>query len=156
MASRFEELVAWQRARSLTKAIYLVSSEGRLARDFGLASQLQRASVSIMANIAEGFERNRLAEFARFIDIARGSAAEVLSHLYVARDVGHLSEEQFHQLERDVREVSRLLNGLGQSVRRKLEHGGRLAEEASTYDPGNATGSMDWALGTEHWALEKA
>jgi four helix bundle protein len=62
-ATEFEELIAWQKARELTRAVYEVTRKGCFARDFGLASQIQRASVSIMANIAEGFERNRSSEF---------------------------------------------------------------------------------------------
>ena len=87
---RFEDLIAWQRARELTRRIYLATSDERFRRDFGLASQIQRAAVSSMANVAEGFDRKRSAEFHQFLSIAKASCAEVRSHLYVALDVGYL------------------------------------------------------------------
>jgi len=96
--TRFEELVAWQKARVLTQEVYAVSRSGSFAKDFGLSSQVQRAAVSVMANIAEGFERGGRAEFHQFLSTAKGSCAEVRSHLYVAADVGYLSEDQAKQL----------------------------------------------------------
>ena len=85
---RFEDLIAWQKARVLTKGIYRATKTGALAKDFGLAGQTQRAAVSIMANIAEGFERNRPGEFHQYLSTAKASCAEVRSHLYVALDAG--------------------------------------------------------------------
>ena len=82
----FEQLEVWQKSRSLAGAIYKVSSQGSFARDFGLRDQLRRAAVSVMSNIAEGFGRFTRPEFRRFVVIARGSAAEVQSQLYLARD----------------------------------------------------------------------
>lgn len=76
---RFEDLIAWQRARALTNAIYEVTRNGSLERDYGLARQMQRAAVSVMSNIAEGFERNRDGEFHQFLSIAKGSCAELRS-----------------------------------------------------------------------------
>ena len=81
---RFEDIEAWQKARELTKVVYQLSGRGHFAKDFGLRDQIRRASVSIMANIAEGFERDGTGEFIQFLAIAKGSAAEVLSHAYVA------------------------------------------------------------------------
>jgi four helix bundle protein len=83
---RFNDIEAWQRARELTKVVYQLSGRGHFAKDFGLREQIRRASVSIMANIAEGFERDGTGEFIQFLAIAKGSAAEVLSHAYVAFD----------------------------------------------------------------------
>ena len=77
----FEEIVAWQKARILTKRVYQVTADGKFSRDFGLSDQIRRASVSIMANIAEGLERRTNKDFANFLVIAHGSAAEVQSHL---------------------------------------------------------------------------
>jgi four helix bundle protein len=74
---RFEDIEAWQQARELTRAIYAVSNEGRFSRDFGLRDQIRRAAVSVMSNIAEGFERHGDTEFRRFLAIAKGSAGEV-------------------------------------------------------------------------------
>jgi four helix bundle protein len=92
---RFEDIQAWQEARKLVKMIYLLTDEGKFARDFGLRDQIRRASVSIMANIAEGFDCDSQAEFARFLGIARRSAVEVQSLLYAALDVGYITEEDF-------------------------------------------------------------
>ncbi|MCA1795701.1 MAG: four helix bundle protein [Desulfotignum sp.] len=83
----FEGLVAWQKARELTRNIYQVTGEGDFARDFGLKDQIRRAAVSIMSNIAEGYDRGGRAEFHQFLVIAKGSCAEVRSQLYVAYDV---------------------------------------------------------------------
>lgn len=117
----FEDLVAWQKARALTRAVYLASQKGSMARDYGLAGQMQRASVSIMANIAEGFERSGTAEFLQFLNIAKASAAELRSHIYVAQDVGYLDEQAAHQLLLQAREVSRIISGLRASVQRRSQ-----------------------------------
>ena len=109
---RFQDLIAWQKARTLTARIYDVTRQERFARDLGLAGQMQRASVSVMANLAEGFDRNRPAEFQRFGHIAKGSCAEVVSHLYVALDVGYLDESTFQALLDEAEEVSRTLSAL--------------------------------------------
>lgn len=85
---RFEELIAWQKARELTKAVYRITKQGAFAKDFGLSSQIQRAAVSVMSNIAEGFERHRRTEFHQFLSTAKASCAEVRSQLYVAYDIG--------------------------------------------------------------------
>jgi four helix bundle protein len=113
---RFEDLQAWQKARQLTKEIYSVTSQGKFTRDFGLTSQIQRASVSIMANIAEGFERFKRTEFHQFLSIAKASCAEVRSHLYVALDAGYLDEPTFERLQQSATEVSRILGRLRASV----------------------------------------
>lgn len=85
---RFEDLIAWQKARIMTKQIYLITNEGAFAKDFGLRDQIRRASVSIMSNLAEGFDRGGRAEFHQFVVIAKGSCAEVRSQFYVA--MGHV------------------------------------------------------------------
>jgi four helix bundle protein len=71
---RFEDIIAWQKARALTKSVYLVTRDEGFARDFGLAGQTQRAAVSIMANIAEGFDSNGLPEFHQFLSVAKHRA----------------------------------------------------------------------------------
>ncbi|HJU06399.1 MAG TPA: four helix bundle protein [Nitrospiraceae bacterium] len=109
---KFEELVAWQKARNLTKAIYQVTRQGGFAKDFGLSTQIQRAIVSTMSNIAEGFERNRAAEFHQFLSMAKGSCAEVRSHLYVALDVGYIDQKKFDELLAQAEEVGRVIGGL--------------------------------------------
>jgi len=116
---RFEDLIAWQKARVLTRAVYVVSGEGAFARDFGLRDQIRRASVSVMSNIAEGFERRGRGEFHQALVIAKASCAEVRSLLYVSTDVGYISLETFRSLASETEEVSRILGGLKSSVGRQ-------------------------------------
>jgi four helix bundle protein len=113
---KFEELIAWQKARELTKEIYLICKQEGFDKDFGLKGQIQRAAVSIMANLAEGFERGRRAEFHQFISVAKSSGAELRSHLYVAADVGYIDSEQFEALKEKAEEISRILGGLRSAV----------------------------------------
>ena len=108
---RFEDIDAWKKARELTKIIYEVTSQGKLATDFSLRDQLRRAAVSIMANIAEGFEREGNKEFRQFLATAKGSAGEVKALLYVAMDAGLTSMEQFQRIRTLADETSRLLAG---------------------------------------------
>jgi four helix bundle protein len=116
---RFEDLIAWQRARSLTREIYQVTGSHSLGADYGLSRQMQRAAVSIMANVAEGFERRSIGEFRRFIVIAKASCAELRSHLYVAVDVGYLNSAIAKQLIDRTEEVSRILYGLHNAIDRR-------------------------------------
>jgi four helix bundle protein len=95
---QFEELEAWKQARELTKVIYQVSSSEEFARDFGLRDQICRAAVSIISNIAEGFERDGNKEFLQFLSFAKGSCGEVRAQLYVALDQAYVSIGQFQEL----------------------------------------------------------
>ncbi len=108
---KFEDILAWQKARELTRQIYAQTKCGQFAKDFGLRDQIQRASVSNMANIAEGFDRGGDKEFIQFLSVSKGSCGEVKSHLYVALDQSYISMEQFDQLYQRTDEVSRLLSG---------------------------------------------
>lgn len=119
--SRFEELVAWQKARTLTRDVYQATRTGRFARDFGLSSQIQRAAVSIMSNIAEGFDRGNRAEFHQFLSVAKASCAEVRSQLYIAHDIGYVTKERFESLKELAEEVSRIIGGLRASVARQRD-----------------------------------
>jgi four helix bundle protein len=116
---RFEDLIAWQKARELTKQIYLLTRKEPFSRDFGLRDQIQRASVSIMSNLAEGFERGSRSEFHQFIVIAKGSCAEVRSQLYAALDVGYINEVQFDQSYNLATEVFRIIGGLRASIEKQ-------------------------------------
>jgi four helix bundle protein len=118
---KFEDLIAWQKARELTKKIYLVSGAGSFAKDWGLKDQIRRASVSIMSNLAEGFERAGRAEFHQFLVIAKGSCAEVRAQLYVALDAGHVSEEQFNTICAMAEETGRIVSGLRTAVERQRD-----------------------------------
>ena len=108
---RFEDIVAWQKARVLTKQIYATAKIGAFARDYGLKDQIQRSSVSTMANIAEGFERGGDKEFLQFLSDSKGSCGEVKSHLYVAVDQNYITPITFDDLYGKANEVSRLVGG---------------------------------------------
>lgn len=116
--STFEEIEAWQKARQLTKRIYQISAKGVLSRDFALRDQVRRASVSIMSNIAEGYERGGTKEFLQFLSVAKGSVGEVRSHLYVALDQGYITDDSFKELSMQAVEISRMLGGLMNYLRR--------------------------------------
>ena len=94
----FEEINSWQKARSLNKKIYLITENEFFKKDFDLARQIRRSSVSISSNIAEGFERNTDKEFIHFLFIAKGSAGEVRSQLYLALDLNYITQEVFEHL----------------------------------------------------------
>jgi four helix bundle protein len=116
---RFEDLIAWQKARQLTKRIYSLSKDGEFGRDFGLRDQIRRAAVSVMSNLAEGFDRGGRGEFHQFLVIAKGSCAEVRSQLYVAFDAGYVSEGEFQAMTHQAEEVARIIGGLRASVSRQ-------------------------------------
>lgn len=113
---RFEDLIAWQKARELTRQIYLLTKKEPFSKDYGLREQIQRASVSIMSNLAEGFERGSSAEFHQFLVIAKASCAELRSQLYVALDIGYIPQEDFEQSINLAIEVSLIIGGLRASV----------------------------------------
>jgi four helix bundle protein len=113
---RFEDLYAWQKARLLTRNVYRVTKQGAFAQDYGLTRQLQRASVSIMSNVAEGFERGGRVEFHQFLSTAKASCAETRSLLYVALDAEYLDEKTFARLLENADEVARIIGGLRAKV----------------------------------------
>jgi four helix bundle protein len=108
---RFEDVEAWQKARELTKEIYACSGNGDFSKDFGLRDQIRRASVSIMANIAEGFDRGGTKELSNFLSIAKGSVGEVEAQLYVALDQEYISNEQFENLFAMTSSTKKLISG---------------------------------------------
>jgi len=116
---RFEDFIAWQKARKLTSNVYAASNLGRFASDFGLKDQIRRAAVSIMSNIAEGFERGRPTEFHQSLSIAKGSCAELRSQLYVALDAGYMNSDSFGRLMGQASEVGQIVGGLRVSVERR-------------------------------------
>lgn len=112
---RFEDMDGWKMARELTKDA--VTAKGNFARDLGLSNQIRRAAVSVMSNIAEGFERDGNKEFCNFLSIAKGSAAEVRSQLYVALDQGYISEHEFQTIYAKANENGRVIAGLMKYLR---------------------------------------
>jgi len=109
---RFENLEVWQKARGLTREVYQLTVSDRFSRDYGLREQMRRASVSIRANIAEGFSRKSDKEFSQFLFIAKSSAAELQSHAYVALDQGYVKESDFKNFYDDLDHTSRMISNL--------------------------------------------
>jgi four helix bundle protein len=115
---RFEDIVAWQKARELVREVYSVSSDGRFAKDYGLRDQLRRAAVSVMLNIAEGFARKTNREFIQFLVIAHGSTAEVQSALYVELDQKYIEQMEFTSLYALSDDTSKIIMGLSNYLRK--------------------------------------
>jgi four helix bundle protein len=111
---KFEDLICWQKARELTRAVYKALAN---CRDYGFRDQIQRAAVSVMSNIAEGFERGTRQEFLNYLFIAKGSAGEVRAQIYVGYDAGHFNIETFKYLNNLSQECSRLIQSFSEKVR---------------------------------------
>lgn len=108
---RFEDIQAWQKARELNKNIYDITKNAHFSKDFSLRDQIRKASISIMANIAEGYGRRSKREFSNFLNMAHGSAAEVQCHLYVSLDLNYINHEDFQTIFEKVEEVSKMTQG---------------------------------------------
>ena len=107
-----EDLESWKKARSLTNKVYEATAQSGFSRDFGLKDQIRRASISILSNIAEGFERGGDKEFLQFLAVAKGSCGEVRSQLYNAVDQGYLTQDLFESLVDRAGEIGRMISGL--------------------------------------------
>jgi four helix bundle protein len=108
----FEEILAWKKARELTRVVYALTKKERFSKDFALRDQIRRASVSIMSNIAEGFDRSGTREFLQFLAIAKGSTGEVRSQLYVANDQDYITQEELKSARTLAFELGNLIGGL--------------------------------------------
>lgn len=108
---QFEDTEAWRKARVLVDAVHRLSSNGQWKNDWPLRDQIQRAAISVTANIAEGFDGQTDGDFIQFLVYSRRSASEVQSHLYLAYDRGYLSKADADRLQQQVLEVKRLING---------------------------------------------
>lgn len=117
---RFEDLLCWKKARELTAEVYKVFKGNN---DRGFTDQIQRASVSVMSNISEGFESGTRDSFVNYLYIAKESAGEVRAQLYAAHDIGYLNIEKFEYLKKKAEEVSKLLNSFIKAVK-SSPHGG--------------------------------
>lgn len=116
---RFEDLIAWRKARNLTRDIYRLTRMTPFSSDFGLTSQIQRATVSIMSNIAEGFERWGNGEFQHYLSTAKASCAEVRCQLYIAFDIGYLDQLTFDKMFSQAQEVALIIGGLRASIEKQ-------------------------------------
>ena len=124
---RFEDIEAWQTARELTGQVYDLTRHGEFARDFNLCDQMRRASVSIMSNIAEGFESRTQPLFKDFLGRAKASAGELRAQIYVAKDIGYLKQEEFLQLfelcDKCSRQIARFIQYLVQQPQAVRDEG---------------------------------
>lgn len=132
---KFEEIQAWKLARVLANRIYDVTSQPDFSHDYGLRYQIQRASISILSNIAEGFERSGDKEFVQFLYVAKGSCGEVRSQLYLAHDRYYVSEEDFEELLKKALQLSRLLAGLIKYLRQSHITGTKYKSGVSDVSP---------------------
>ena len=114
---KFEDIVAWQEARKLVNQVYQLTNTGGLSKDFGMRDQLQRAAISVMNNIAEGFDCESNLEFARFLVIARRSTVEIQSMLYAAHDIGYIDEKIHKELYLQAAKTKTLINALKHSLK---------------------------------------
>lgn len=131
--ARFEEIQGWQTARQLTNTVYVLSNLSGFNRDFGLRDQIRRAAISVMSNIAEGFESRTDVQFINFLGMARASAGEVRAQLYIALDQNYISEEQFKDAvglaETCSRQIAKFIQYLEAHPRQR-----RVSEEDADYN----------------------
>ena len=131
--TRFEEIEAWKTARELTRMVYSLTEQGSFARDFGLKNQIQRAAVSVMSNIAEGFECRTQAQFLDYLGHAKASAGEVRCQLYVASDLQYINQDQFNRVfdlaDKSSRQIARFISYLETHPQSR-----RVRDEGSEYE----------------------
>jgi len=128
---KFEDLICWQRSRELVREVYKALKE---CRDFGFKDQIQRAAVSVMSNIAEGFESGTRTEFVNYLFIAKASAGEVRAQLYAALDIGYLNIETFKYLNSLAMECSRLIHSFTVKIKGGAKSG-LQHKQVSKVDP---------------------
>lgn len=114
---KVEDIEAWREAKAIAVTIYKLTSTGPWARDYGLRDQIRRACVSIACNIAEGFARETQTEFCRFLAIARGSAAEAKTQMYIALEIGYVDKQSFDAIYAQLDKVCRMITGLMQYLK---------------------------------------
>ena len=108
----FEEIIAWQKARELNLEIYKVTNGPEFAKDFALRDQLRKSIISVSSNIAEGFERETISEFKRFLFISKASVGELRSQLYLSFDLNYITKDKFEELYQSATDISKMLSGL--------------------------------------------
>ncbi|HQZ83612.1 MAG TPA: four helix bundle protein [Pyrinomonadaceae bacterium] len=123
---RFEDIESWKLAREAVNLVYDATNGERFGRDFALCNQIRRAAISIMSNIAEGFERNGNKEFLQFLAVAKGSCGEVRSQLYIALDQGYLGKETFGEISETLLTTSRLISGIMKYLRQSEHRGSKF------------------------------
>ncbi len=119
--TQFEEIESWKRARELTKEIYRISSTSVFSKDWALRDQIRRAAISIMSNIAEGFDSGFKTEFSRFLNMSRRSASELQSQLYVVKDQGYIDASEFHKIYKEAEAIRKLITGFIKYLKKKVD-----------------------------------
>ena len=122
---RFEDMKVWQDSREVVKTIYQLTAKPKIKRDFSLCDQIQRAAVSIMNNIAEGYERDSNAEFIRFLLYSKGSSGEVRSLLYVVLDLEYITIDEFNKYSETVSLISKQLSNFIKYLRERNKTKGK-------------------------------
>ena len=120
LIKRFEDIESWKEARKLTTLIYKVTSNIKFNKDWGMKDQIQRASVSVMNNIAEGFDSSSNTEFKRFLSISRRSCSEIQSILYIASDLNYIDKEQFNELYEQTEKVRRMITSFMKYLKNEI------------------------------------
>lgn len=131
---RFEDLEAWKAARDLVKQAYKITASFPKNETYALANQMQRAAVSVMSNIAEGFERGSNKEFIQFLYIARSSCGELRSQSYIALDLGYTQDPEIQDMQGKCRRVAGIINGLIDYLKKTEIKGHKFHEEQGTYE----------------------
>ena len=128
----FEDLNVWKQARLLTQEVYRLTKTEKFSRDFGLRDQIQRAAISVMSNIAEGFERGGNQEFSQFLYIAKASYGEVRSQLYVAFDQGYVTHDETEKLRQSFKRLSGMISNLVTYMRQSEMRGEKFIRSKSS------------------------
>ncbi|HET9296752.1 MAG TPA: four helix bundle protein [Candidatus Binatia bacterium] len=128
----FEDLNVWKQARLLTQEVYRLTKTEKFSRDFGLRDQIQRAAISVMSNIAEGFERGGNQEFSQFLYIAKASCGEVRSQLYVAFDQGYVTHDETEKLRQSFKRLSGMISNLIAYMRQSEMRGEKFIRSKSS------------------------
>ena len=128
----FEDLNVWKQARLLTQEVYRLTKIGKFSRDFGLRDQIQRAAISVMLNIAEGFERGGNQEFSQFLYVAKASCGEVRSQLYVALDQGYVTHDETEKLRQSFKRLSGMISNLIAYMRQSEMRGEKFIRSKSS------------------------
>jgi len=134
---KFEDLKVWQKARDINLQLYKLTNNGAFAKDFALKDQVRRASISILSNIAQGFERNGRKEFVQFLSIAKASSGEIRSQLYAALDLEYITKDEFTIIIDKVVEVSKMISGLMNYLQTSEIKGSKFKEDGLLYGKPN-------------------
>jgi four helix bundle protein len=129
---RFEDLIGWQKSRTLFKKTHEITSRPPLLKDFPLRDQMRRSALSVMSNIAEGFDKGGDKEFVQLLFVAKGSCSELRSQLHAACDIGYLDKKDFQELWSLAEEISRILRGLIKAIKEREKRQATSSNERHT------------------------